>query len=94
MLRYLMITIFIGMSFLQAENLPNIEKLKAEKEALVLKLEAYALKKKIIEMEKFIESEKLKKEKRIERERALMRFKQALRASRNRVRHTRLVYGR
>jgi hypothetical protein len=45
-------------------------------------------------MEKFIESEKLKKEKRIERERALMRFKQALRASRNRARHTRLVYGR
>ena len=94
MLRYVMIMVFIGMSFLHAENVQNLEQLKAEKEALVLKLEAYALKKKIIEMQNFIESEKLKKEKRIERERALIRFKNALRANRNRVRHTRLVYRR
>jgi len=91
MLRYVIITIFIGMSFIHAENLPNLEKLKAEKEALVLKLESYSLKKKIIEIENFIENDKIQKEKRVERERALMQFKSALRANRNRVRHTRLV---
>ena len=86
--------VFIGISFLSADSIQNLEKLKAEKQALVLKLEAYSLKKKIIEMQNFIENDKLQKEKKIERERALIRFKNALRANRNRVQHTRLVYAR
>jgi len=94
MLKYLVISMVIGISFLNAENIQNIEKLKAEKEALVLKLEAYSLKKKIIEMQNFIENDRLEKEKKLARERALISFKNALRASRNRVHHTRLVYGR
>jgi len=94
MLRYLIITMVIGISFLNAEGIQNIEKLKAEKEALVLKLEAYTLKKKIIEMQNFIENDRLEKEKKMERERALIRFKNALRANRNRVHRTHLVYAR
>jgi len=84
----------IGINFLNADNIQNIEKLKAEKEALVLKLEAYSLKKKIIEMQNFIENDRIQKEKKLARERALIRFKNALRANRNRVHRTRLVYGR
>jgi len=94
MLRYFIITVFIGMSFTYADNVQSLEQLKAEKEALVLKLEAYSLQKKIIEMENFIESEKLKKEKKLERERALIRFKNELRANRNRVSRTHYVYTR
>ena len=86
--------VFIGISFLNADSIQNLEKLKAEKQALVLKLEAYSLKKKIIEMQNFIENDKLQKEKKIERERALIRFKNELRANRNRVHHRRLVYSR
>ena len=76
---------FIGISFIHADNIQNLDKLKAEKQALVLKLEAYALKKQIIEMENFIANDKLVKEKRIEREKALVRLKNDLRANRNRV---------
>jgi len=94
MFRYLIIMMLIGVSFLNADSIQNLEKLKAEKEALVLKLEAYSLKKKIIEMQNFIENEKLKKEKRAERQKALIRFKNALRANRNRVHRTHLVYAR
>jgi len=72
MLKYLVISMVIGISFLNAENIQNIEKLKAEKEALVLKLEAYSLKKKIIEMQNFIENDRLEKEKKLARERALI----------------------
>ena len=85
MLKYIIISMFIGISFIHADNIQNLDKLKAEKQALVLKLEAYALKKQIIEMENFIANDKLVKEKRIEREKALVRLKNDLRANRNRV---------
>jgi len=94
MVKYIITMVFIGISFLSADSIQNLEKLKAEKQALVLKLEAYSLKKKIIEMQNFIENDKLQKEKKIERERALIRFKNELRANRNRVQHRRLVYSR
>ena len=82
MLKYIVVSMFIGISFVEAENLA---KLKAEKQALVLKLEAYALKKQIIEMENFIDKEKLKKEKKIEREKALIRFKNDLKIDRKKL---------
>jgi len=94
MLRYIIVAVLIGVSFLQADSIQNLEKLKAEKEALVLKLEAYSLKKKIIEMKNFIENDKIRKKRKIEREKALVRFKNALRATRNRVHRTRVVYAR
>lgn len=83
MLKYMIIFVFIGVSFLGAENINNIDKLEAEKYALQLKLEAYTLKKKIIELEKFIEEDKMKKEEKIEREHALIRLKNDLRANRH-----------
>jgi len=97
MLRYIIITVFIGITFIQADDtqcIENIQNLKAENKALVLQLEAYSLKKKIIEMKNFIEEDKIQKEKKIEREKALVRFKNDLRASRNRVHRVHLVYAR
>jgi len=82
MLKYLTILMFIGISFMYAETI-NLDKAKAEKQALLLKLENYSLKKKIIEIQNFIENDKLKKEKRIEREKALIRLKNDLRRNRN-----------
>ena len=94
MLKYLIIIVFMGSSFIHADSIQNLEKLKADKEALVLKLESYALEKKIIEMKKFIENDKIKKEKKIERARALLRFKNALRTNRSRIKHVHLVSAR
>jgi len=94
MVKYIITMVFIGISFIHADSIQNLERLKAEKQALVLKLETYSLKKKIIEMKNFIANDKLRKEKKIERERALIRFKNELRANRNRVHRTRLVYSR
>jgi len=74
----------LGISFLNAGDVQNIEKLKAQKQVLELKLESYALKKKIIEMEIFFEQTKLAKEERLEREKALIRLKNDLRAKRTR----------
>jgi len=89
MVKYIITMVFVGISFIHADSIQNLEKLKAEKQALVLKLETYSLKKKIIEMKNFIENDKLRKEKKIERERALTRLKNDLRAKRNRVHYTR-----
>ena len=94
MVKYIIAIAFVGISFIHADSIQNLEKLKAEKQALVLKLEAYTLKKKIIEMQNFIENDRIQKEKRRERERALIRFKNELRSSRNRVHRTHLVYAR
>lgn len=78
MLKYMLIPLVIGTGFLNAGNVQNIEILEAEKRALELKLEAYSLKKKIIELENFFEKDKMKKEERIERERALIQLKHDL----------------
>jgi len=83
MWKHLILTIVIGVSFLSAADVQNIKKLQVEKQALELKLEAYALKKKIIELEKFIEQDKVEKEEKAERERALIQFKNDLRANRD-----------
>ena len=83
MLKYIIISVFVGISFIHADNIQNLDKLEVERQALILKLETVALKKQIIEMENFIENEKLKKEEKIEREKALIRFKNELRASRH-----------
>jgi len=82
MLKYLTILIVLGISFIYAETI-NIDKLKAEKQALLLKLENYSLKKKIIEIQNFIEEDKIKKEKKKEREKALIRLKNDLRRNRD-----------
>jgi len=82
----------MGISFIHADNIQSFDKLKAEKEALVLKLEAYALKKQIIEIENFLANDKLEKEKKIEREKALIRLKNDLRSDRNKVKHIPLSY--
>jgi hypothetical protein len=88
MLKYMLISGLLGISFIHADNIPNLEKLEVENQALILKLEAYSLKKKIIEIENFIANDKLEKEKGIEREKALIRLKNDLRADRNKVKHT------
>jgi len=49
---------------------------------LILKLEVYDLKQKIIERQNFIENDKLAKEKNRNRENALVRLKNDLRANR------------
>jgi len=82
MLKYLTTLIFLGISFTYAETI-NLDKLKAEKQALLLKLENYSMKKKIIEIQNFIENDKLKKEKKREREKALLRLKNDLRRNQN-----------
>jgi len=74
--------IFLGISFIHAETI-NLDKLKAEKQALLLKLENYSMQKKIIEIQNFIEKDKLKKEKKREREKALLRLKNDLRRNQN-----------
>lgn len=75
-------SMLLGMNLIHADNVQSLNKLKTEKEALVLKLESYALKKKIIEMENFIEKSKVEKEKRLEREKALVQLRNDLRANR------------
>jgi len=82
MLKYFTILTFIGISFIDAETI-NLDKLKAEKQALLLKLENYSMKKKIIEIQNFIENDKIKKEKRRERKKALIRLKNDLRRNQN-----------
>lgn len=84
MLKYLLMTLMIGIGFLNAADIQNIETLKAEKEALELKLETYTIKKKILEIEMFFEKTKAAKEELIEREKALVRLKNDLRANRTR----------
>jgi hypothetical protein len=83
--KYITIIVFLGLSILGAEEQkvekqPNLVQLKAQKEALKLKLEAYALKKKIIEMENFFEKNRVEKKEREERERALIKLKRDLRS--------------
>lgn len=73
---------FVGISFIYADNIQSLEQLRAEKEALILKLEVYDLKQKIIERQNFIENDKLAKEKNRNRENALVRLKNDLRANR------------
>jgi hypothetical protein len=87
MLKYIVVSMLIGISFIHADTIPNLDKLKAEKQALILKLEAYSLKKKIIQMENFITNDKLQKERKIEREKALVRLKNDLRANRGKVKY-------
>ncbi len=83
MLKYIFIMVFISISFVNGEDVQSLEKLKVEKQALELKLEAYALKKKIIEMESFLEKKRIEKKERIEREEALAKFRNDLRKYRN-----------
>ena len=94
MLKYIIISVFIGISFIHADNIQSLDKLEVEKQALLLKLETYVLKKQIIEMENFIANDKLEKEKKVEREKALIRLKNDLRADRNKMKHMRLSYVR
>jgi len=82
MLKYIIISMFVGISFIYADNIQSLEQLRAEKEALILKLEVYDLKQKIIERQNFIENDKLAKEKNRNRENALVRLKNDLRANR------------
>jgi len=77
----------IGIGFSNAGEVQTIEKLEAQKKALELKLEAYRLKKKIIEMELFFEKTRMEKEEKAEREKALIQLKNDLRA--NRMKHVR-----
>ena len=79
MFKYLYLTIFLGLSLMIASEQPNLDRLKVEKQALQLKLEAYALKKKIIEMENFFKKNRVEKKEREERERALIKLKRDLR---------------
>ncbi|CAA6816128.1 MAG: Unknown protein [uncultured Sulfurovum sp.] len=78
----MLIVLIIGIGFLNADDIQNIEKLKAEKKVLELKLEAYTIKKKIIEMEMFFEKNRVEKEEKVERENALIQLKNDLRAKR------------
>jgi len=84
MLKYLLILLFIGISFVNAENIQTLEKLKTTKQALELKLEAYILQKKIIEVESFLEQKRIEKENRVEREAALIKLKADLKRNRER----------
>ena len=94
MLKYIVISVFLGISFIHGDVIQNLDRLEAEKQVLILKLETYALKKQIIEMQNFIENDKLEKEERIEREKALVRLKNDLRADRDNSKPIRLSYGR
>jgi len=82
MLKYIIISMFIGISFIYADNIQSLEQLRAEKEVLILKLEVYDLKQKIIERQNFIENDKLIKEKNRNRANALVRLRNDLRANR------------
>jgi len=84
-------SLFIGISFIHADSVQKVDKLEVEKQALLLELETYALKKKIIEMQNFIKGHKLKKEKKREREKALKRLKDDLKSSRKKARSLRLA---
>ena len=84
MSKYILLFILLGISSVSAENVKNLQKLESEKKALELKLQAYTLKKKIIEMENFLKKDKLEKEEKIARKRALIKFKNDLRANRHR----------
>jgi len=85
MLKHIIISMFIGISFIYADNTQSLEQLKAEKEALILKLEVYELKQKIIERQNFIENDKLAKEKKRNRNNALLRLKNDLKSNRHKV---------
>lgn len=89
-----MLSMLIGIGFSHADNVQTLDKLQAENQALLLKLEAYSLKKKIIEMQNFIANDKLQKERKIERDKALVQLRKDLRASRRNVRDVRLAYKR
>lgn len=94
MLKKITICLFIGISFIYADNTQNLEKLRVEKEALLLKLEVYELQQKIIETKNFIENDKIQKEKKRNREDALIRLKNDLRLSRNNRRYGHLSAAR
>jgi hypothetical protein len=89
MLRYTIISVFVGISFIHADNLHTLDKLEIEKQALLLKLETYSLKKQIIEMKNFIANDKLEKEKKFEREKALIQLRNDLRANRRHLAYAR-----
>jgi len=94
MLKYITITLLLGITFLSAENLQEVsmvqtrqssldlQQLANQKEALALKLESIKLQKKIIEIQNFIEKDKLEKQERAERKAALLKLKSDLRRKR------------
>ena len=94
MLKYITITLLLGITFLGAENLQEVsmvqtrqssldlQQLANQKEALALKLESIKLQKKIIEIQNFIEKDKLEKKERAERKAALIKLKNDLRRNR------------
>lgn len=94
MLKYITITLLLGITFLGAENLQEVsmvqtrqssldlQQLANQKEALALKLESIKLQKKIIEIQNFIEKDKLEKQERAERKAALLKLKSDLRRKR------------
>ena len=84
MLKYILIPLVIGIGFLNADAIQSLEKLEAEKKALELKLEAYTLKKKIIEIEIFFEKTRIERKEQVDREKALIQLKNDLAAKRNR----------
>ena len=90
-MKNLVMILFLISSFLYAESIQrkevpqSVKVLESEKKALELKLEAYQLKKKLIELEKFFERERLEQKEHIEHEKALMKFKHELRTKRKRV---------
>ncbi len=92
MLKNITIVMIIGINLIHAENIQAIDKLEKDNQILSLQLESIALKKQIIEMQNFIENDKLKKEKEIRHESAIAKFRNELRASRNRARRTHLSY--
>jgi len=92
MLKYITILMFIGINLIHAENIQPINKLEKDNQILSLQLEAIALKKQIIEMQNFIDHDKLKKEKQSRHEMAIAKFRNELRASRNRASRTHLTH--
>ena len=70
----------------------DIEKLKVEKQALELKLEAYKLQKEIVVLEEFLKKKKEEKEEIKRREEALRKLKHQLRVNRKNVKRLRTAY--
>lgn len=85
MKRFTVIPLALTITFLNAGDVQDIKKLEAEKKVLELKLEAYTLRKKIVEMEKFLEKAQVEKEEKIEREKALIQLRNDIRAKRKRL---------
>ena len=93
-MKNLVMILFAISSFLYADNIQSseagqsVQVLESEKKALELKLEAYQLKKKLIELEKFFERERLEQKENIEHEKALLKFKHELHTKQKRVAYT------